>query len=191
MKSFEDVQIICSDHYSLAGCLYRNKILNQNHLPILIAPATGITTNFYHFFAEWLAEQGYDVLTFNFRGIGKSLHGTLRNSKANIIQWGQLDLPTAIDFLLKSTNKNQIILLGHSAGGQLTGIIPNYYKIAKVLAISCSSGNLKGLKGRTKLLAPIMFKGLFPLAYYTLGYGPTHLIGMGENLPKNVAKQWG
>ncbi len=29
-----------------------------------------------------------------------------------------------------------------------------------------------------------MFKLIFPIARYTLGYGPTNAIGMGENLPK-------
>ncbi|MDN5715157.1 MAG: alpha/beta hydrolase, partial [Acinetobacter sp.] len=38
--------------------------------------------------------------------------------------------------------------------------------------------------------APVMFKLIFPIARYTLGYGPTNAIGMGENLPKDVARDW-
>ena len=41
-------------------------------------PATGITKNFYHTFAEWLNQQGYNVLSFDFRGIGQSLHGKFK-----------------------------------------------------------------------------------------------------------------
>jgi predicted alpha/beta hydrolase len=190
MESYQNIDISCTDQYRLAGRFYPTKIKNTSKLPILIAPATGITTQFYHSFAEWLAEQGFDVLSFDFRGIGKSLHGSIKNSNANIIQWGQLDLPAAIETLLQLTHANKIILIGHSAGGQLTGIIPNYPKIAKIISVSGSSGHTKGLKGRTRFLGPIMFKGVFPLARYTLGYGPTKIIGMGENLPKDVAKQW-
>ena len=190
MENHQSIEIICSDNYSVFGIFYPSQNQTKHNLPILIAPATGITTNFYHSFATWLSKQGFNVLSFDFRGIGKSLHSSLKDSAANILQWGQLDLPAAIEKLLSLTNAEKVILLGHSAGGQLTGIIPNYQKIAKIIAVSGSSGHIKGLKGRTKILAPIMFQGIFPLARYTLGYGPTKAIGMGENLPKNVAKQW-
>lgn len=106
------------------------------------------------------------------------------------MQWGQLDIPAAIDALRDKAKAEQVILLGHSAGGQLLGIVPNYDKVAKVIAVSGSTGHVKGLKGRTKLLAPVMFDVIFPLSRFTLGYGPTSKIGMGENLPKDVAKQW-
>ena len=58
------------------------------------------------------------------------------------------------------------------------------------MAIAGSTGHIKGLRGRTKLLAPVMFNIIFPLARITKGYGPTQAIGMGENLPKDVAREW-
>lgn len=190
MTIFEDIQILCCDSYVLSGRFYpsQNEITQQ--YPILISPATGITKNFYHSFSLWLAEQGFNVLSFDFRGIGDSLYCSIKNSKASIVQWGQLDIPAAIEELLNKTNAEKVIILGHSAGGQLLGIVPNYIKVAKVVAVSGSTGHVKNLKGRTKILAPIMFKGIFPLARITIGYGPTNVIGMGENLPKDVAKQW-
>lgn len=190
MTAFEDIHIKCKDDYVLSGRFYPSQNNTSHNLPILICPATGITKNFYQSFAQWLSKQGYNVLSFDFRGIGGSLHGPLKDSKASIVQWGQLDIPAAIEKLLEKTQANKVILLGHSAGGQLLGIVPNYEKVAKVVAVSGSTGHVKGLKGRTKFLAPIMFKGIFPLARRTLGYGPTNAIGMGENLPKDVAKQW-
>ena len=190
MSAFEEIKISCEDQYTLSGRFYPSSSEKKKPFPILISPATGITKNFYHSFAQWLSDQSYDVLVFDFRGIGDSLTGKLKDSKASIVQWGQLDIPAAIEKLLEKTQANKVILLGHSAGGQLLGIVPNYEKVAKVVAVSGSTGHVKGLKGRTKFLAPIMFKGIFPLARRTLGYGPTNAIGMGENLPKDVAKQW-
>lgn len=191
MSQFEALSIICKDGYQLAAHFYSNKINEQQNLPVLICPATGITKQFYHSFATWLSEQGFDVMVFDFRGIGESLHGKLKDSTASIIQWGELDIPAAVDTLLQKTQASQVYLLGHSAGGQLIGVNANHDKVAKVVAVSGSSGHIKGLKGRTKLLAPVMFHGIFPVARYTLGYGPTNAIGMGENLPKDVAKEWG
>lgn len=190
MNTFESLTITCKDGYSLSGRFYAASATQKKNYPVLICPATGITQNFYHAFAEWLITQGYEVLSFDFRGIGRSLHGPLSQSEASIVDWGKLDIPAAIETLLYKTRADQVILVGHSAGGQLLGIVPNHEKVAKVVAVSGSTGHVKGLKGRTKLLASVMFNVLFPLARITKGYAPTQAIGMGENLPKDVAKQW-
>ncbi|TCM67013.1 putative alpha/beta hydrolase [Acinetobacter calcoaceticus] len=190
MNHFENINISCQDGYVLSGRFYATSSANKQLLPILISPATGIGKGFYHHFAEWLCSQGFDVLTFDFRGIGDSLHGRLKDSEASIQDWGQLDIPAAITTLLARTQAEKVILIGHSAGGQLLGIVPNYDQVARVIAISGSTGHVKGLKGRTKLLAPLMFKLIFPSSSLFKGYGATKFIGMGENLPKKVAKQW-
>lgn len=190
MSAFENLSIHCNDGYELSARFYPHQTTFKHALPILICPATGITKTFYNSYATWLTEQGHDVLVFDFRGIGESLHGPLKQSTASIVQWGQLDIPAAIDTLINKTQAAQVIILGHSAGGQLLGIVPNYSKVAKVVAVSGSTGHVKDLKGRTKLLAPVMFNIIFPIARYTLGYGPTNAIGMGENLPKDVAREW-
>lgn len=189
MTTFESFWISCKDGYQLAAQYYPASDATKP-FPILICPATGITKGFYHSFAEWLNQQGYKVLSFDFRGIGQSLHGALKNSNASINDWGLLDIPTAIETLLNRAQAKQVIILGHSAGGQLLGINPNHQKVAKVVAIAGSTGHVKGLKGKTKLLAPLMFNVIFPISSAIKGYGATQFIGMGENLPKNVAKQW-
>lgn len=173
MAQFEALSITCKDDYTLAARFYTADQNIRHSIPVLICPATGITKQFYHSFASWLSKQGFNVLVFDFRGIGESLHGALKKSRASIVQWGQLDIPAAVDTLLQKTHAEQIYLLGHSAGGQLLGIMPNHAKIAKTIAVSGSTGHVKHLSGRTKILAPLMFKGIFPIARYTLGYGPT------------------
>lgn len=189
-QAFEPMRITCQDGYSLSARYYANSSGQSQQNPILICPATGISKNFYHHFAVWLSDQGFDVMSFDFRGIAESLHGELKDCDASIQDWGQLDIPAAIDSLLAKTQQQKITLLGHSAGGQLLGIVPNFNKVQRLIAVSGSTGHTGGLKGRTKLLAPLMFKLIFPISSRIKGYGATKFIGMGENLPKNVAKQW-
>lgn len=187
---FEPMNIVCQDGYSLSARYYANSSDKSSQSPILICPATGISKNFYHHFAIWLSEQGFDVMSFDFRGIADSLHGDLKDSNASIQDWGQLDIPAAIDSVLAKTQQHKVTLLGHSAGGQLLGIASNYHKVERLIAVSGSTGHTGGLKGRTKLLAPLMFKLIFPISSRIKGYGATQFIGMGENLPKAVARQW-
>ena len=181
--------ITCKDGYTLNGLFYP-KQKQRDTLPILIASATGILQRFYQPFTEWLAQEGYDVLTFDFRGIGESLHGKVEDSTATIQDWGTYDLPAAIDTLLLKTNQDKVYVIGHSAGGQLLGLAYNHDKVEKVIAVAGSSGYVKGLSGKSRFLGPLMFNVIFPISNLIKGYGATQFIGMGENLPKGVAKQW-
>jgi predicted alpha/beta hydrolase len=97
MNSFESFWISCKDGYQLAAQYYSAALQEDKPYPILICPATGITKTFYNSFAEWLNQQGYAVLSFDFRGIGQSLHGKLKDSNASIDDWGLLDIPAAIE----------------------------------------------------------------------------------------------
>lgn len=180
----------CPDGYQLTATIFPAQKENDALLPILICPATGIKQGFYRAFATWLAEQGYLVMSFDFRGIGQSLHGSVKDSTASIDDWGVLDLPTAIQHLIQLSQKPHIILMGHSAGGQLLGVAENYHRVKKWIMFGCSTGYVPQLGGKTRWLAPIMFDVIFPISSKIKGYGATKMIGMGENLPKKVAKQW-
>lgn len=78
------------------------------------------------------------MLVFDYRGIGQS-PGKVKHSDARIQDWGQLDIAAALDWLTLHTGKAQAVLLGHSAGGQLTGLLHNYQKVAKVVAVAGST----------------------------------------------------
>lgn len=189
---YEKIQFVTQDGYSLNGRFYPKNASTSvaQKLPILIGAATGIKQGFYQKFAEYLASQGHDVFTFDFRGIGDSLYEAIAQSKATITDWGRYDLPAALETLLTKAQAPQAILLGHSAGGQLLGLMHNHNKVAKVVAVAGSSGNLKGLKGRTKLMAPLMFNVVFPASSLLKGFAATKMFGMGENLPKGVGAEW-
>ena len=75
----EHVTITCRDHVDISGQIYIPSQAPKG--AIMIAPATGIKQGFYAKFATYLAEQGYGVITYDNRGIGRSLQG--RVSKSN------------------------------------------------------------------------------------------------------------
>ena len=187
--SIQHFYFYTQDGYPLAGDFHSHQGQKQPY-PVLIAPATGIVKGFYRNFAVYLTTLGYDVMCFDFRGIGQSLHGNIQDSTASILDWGQSDLPAAVDAILQKTQAQQVILVGHSAGGQLLGVMHNFRCVAKLVTVAGSSGYLRGLKGRTKILAPLMFYGIFPLGHKLKGFSPTKIIGMGENLPQQVGRDW-
>lgn len=184
--------------YSLSIMTERNQALTATvHRPkasvkkaVMIAPATGIKRQFYHNFAYYLAEQGFGVLTFDNEGIGESLTSDLAKCDASLISWGRHDMPAVLDALQDEFAEASYHLVGHSAGGQLIGLMPNYQSIASVFNVACSSGCIKNMDMPYKIKAMGFMDVFIPLTNLTLGYTPSDKIGMGEPLPRGVARQW-
>ena len=186
------------DAYSLSIMTERNHPLTATvYRPtgsikkaVMIAPATGIKRQFYHNFAHYLAEQGFGVLTFDNEGIGESLTTNLAKCDASLISWGRHDMPAVLDALQDEFADATYHLIGHSAGGQLIGLMPNYKAIASVFNVACSSGRIKNMDMPYKLKAMGFMDAFIPLTNLVLGYTPSDKIGMGEPLPRSVARQW-
>lgn len=183
-----NLTITCADGHQLAATQYTPH--TPPHAAVMIAPATAILRHFYHDFAHWLAGQGYTVMTYDNRGIGGSLSGHVRDNNATIAHWGQLDAPAIAAHLESTTNGLPLHLIGHSAGGQTVGLMPNHHLLASILNISCTSGSIKLMNTQDKPKSHF-FVGLFmPLSRAILGYAPNQLLGMGEPIPAGVARQW-
>ena len=118
----ERVEITCADGVRLHGHFVRGRPDAPAGLPVLLSPATGVKQHYYLRFVHWLAQQGHDVLVFDYRGIGLSLHGPLKHCRASLAEWGQQDQVAALEWLLQRTGSAQALLLGHSAGGQMIGL---------------------------------------------------------------------
>src|SRR5690242_6921958 len=56
---------------------------------ILINSATGVKQQFYHDFASYLAKQGFNTYTFDYRGIGESKPEDLSNLLCDMKDWSK------------------------------------------------------------------------------------------------------
>lgn len=189
----EPVTITCRDGTPLQGHFLAAPVTTgmPPHRPVLLCPATGVKQHFYLRFASWLCSQGHDVLVFDYRGIGLSLRGRLRDSRATLAEWGQQDQVAALDWLVQRTGQHQVLLLGHSAGGQMIGLLPNHHHVARVVGVAASTGWFRGMEPSFRLKARLGLRCLVPLGSLVRGYAPTAAVGLGENLPREVARQWG
>lgn len=187
---FESVRFPAADGYVLSGSYFLSSNPTKA-MPVLICPATGVRQSFYYAFARWLSKEGYRTLVFDYRGIGSSLaEPHVRKSKARKQEWGELDMPAALEWLLEKTEASQAILIGHSAGAQLVGLMPNHQSISHLIAVSASSGYVGNIKYPTKLAAVFFTYAYIPLTVKLLGYAPARWIGWGEDLPPMIARQW-
>jgi predicted alpha/beta hydrolase len=149
-----------------------------------------VPRGFYSRFARYLAEQEFKVVTFDYRGIGGSKPtGGLRDFKAKMRDWAALDLTAAVDYASSLANGKPLLYVGHSFGGQALGQLPNNHKVSRALFAASQIGYWKLFPAPEKYRVWFSLRVLGPLAYTIFGYVPGKL-GMGEDLPKGVFKEW-
>lgn len=183
-----DIKIKCADGEYIAATIHSP----TSHIKgaILIAPATGIKRQFYANFSNYLSSNGYGVIRFDNRGIAESLVGDINNSKVSLQCWGEQDMPAVLTQLQKSFPNTNYHLIGHSAGGQLVGLMHNALELSSIFNFASSSGQLNNMSSSYRLKANIFMNIFIPLSNVLFGHTKSQWIGMGEPLPKNVAKQW-
>jgi len=183
-----ETKITCVDQYTIAATIYTPKKKLKG--AVLIGPATGIQRPFYASFAAFLAEKGYGVFTFDNRGIGDSLVGRVSESDASLQCWGEKDMPAVLEQMKTTFPNTKYHLIGHSAGGQLVGLMHNAKDFTSIFNFACSSGQLKNMNTAYAIKAHFFMNFFIPVSNKIFGHTKSQWLGMGEPLPKAVAQQW-
>ncbi len=185
-----DIEIDLAAKGKIAGTLYKPNDITNMKGAVMIGPATGIKRSFYAAFASYLAAHDYGVLTYDNRGIGDSRNAKLRDVGVSLQEWGFEDMPAALARLKSEFPGTKYHLVGHSAGGQLFGLMHNWSALTSVFNYACSSGCIKNMSGPFWLQAIFFMRIFIPLSNRVYGFTQTQWVGMGEPLPANVAQQW-
>ena len=90
---------------------------------IVINGATGFPQSFYFKLAQYAAERGYDVLLYDYRGMGLSASADLAAETTRMSDWGLLDMRAALDAGAERAQGLPVVTLGHSVGGQFLGLL--------------------------------------------------------------------
>lgn len=183
----QEIKIKCKDGFDLAGTLYTPKTIKG---AVMIAPATGIKRRFYNSFSTHLALNGYGVICFDNRGIGDSIKGNINQVDASLINWGRLDMSAVFNELKRSFPQQSYHLIGHSAGGQLVGLMDKPNEIKSMFNFASSSGSLRYMSYPFKLSALFFLNVFIPLNNLLFKKTHSDWVGMGAPLPKLVAQQW-
>lgn len=183
----KEVTIKCNDAFQLTGTLFMPKTVKS---AVMIAPATGIKKQFYSAFARNLCENGFAVLTFDNRGIGQSIQGSLNQENPSLANWGILDMTAALEYLKDALPNKDYHLIGHSADGQLVGLMGNAKDIKSMFNFGSSSGSIQYTKYPFRLNSAIWLNLFIPVSNLIFGHTKSKWMGMGEPLPKKVASDW-
>ncbi|KAA5945755.1 alpha/beta fold hydrolase [Pantoea sp. Bo_2] len=180
------IELTAADGYVLGATRYVPDV--PPHACLVVAGATAVPQGFYKRFAEFATSRGFEVLTFDYRGIGRSHPGSLKNFRMDLLDWGRLDLAAAVDAMAHP--QVPLFIVGHSFGGHAFGLLPNHQKVAGFYVFGTGAGwhGYMPMGERVRVLA--MWHLVLPVLTWWKGYCPWKMLGMGEDLPVDVYRQW-
>jgi len=176
------------DGYALSAGLVLPR--GQPRAAALIAGAMAVRATFYAPFARYLAEQGAAALTIDYRGIGGSRpQGSLRGFHATFHDWGERDLGGALDWLQHRFPSVPLVWVGHSAGAQLMGLVPEP-RVEAALFVASGTAYWKSYRGLGRAVMASLWYAMVPVALAVAGRLPMRLLRQGDDVPAGVAREW-
>ena len=182
----ERLTLVADDGYRLAATRYSAQ--GQLRGNLIMAGATGVQQRFYRRFAQHVSAQGFNVLTLDYRGIGESAPKSLKGFEMSYLDWGFRDLATAVDFM--ADGATPLFWVGHSFGGHALGLLPNHHKISAAYCFGTGAGWAGWMPKLEALKVRLLWSCVLPLIVAHKGYMAWSMLGMGDDLPLGVYKDW-
>ena len=157
---------------------------------VVVACAMGTPQSYYQGFAQWLALQGFDAFTFDFRAIGESKHAELTDYRHSIIDWATLDASTMLDYVLEQRQLGPVYWIGHSLGGQIHPLVTRISEVNKIITFACGTGYWKKNAPPIRRKIWWFWNLLVPISQKIYVYYPGSKFGMVGDLPSSIMSQW-
>ena len=99
-------------------------------------------------------------------------------------------MPAVLDRLMKEFPNQKYHLVGHSAGGQLVGLMHNAEQLDSMFNFACSSGSIRNMHFPFRFAAHFFLGFFISISNFLFNKTQSQWVGMGEPLPRKVAQQW-
>jgi predicted alpha/beta hydrolase len=181
-----DTRFAARDGCMLAATLFTPE--RPVRAAVVLNSATAVPRRIYRGFAAYLAERGFAVLTYDYRGVAGSRPASLVGSAARMRDWATLDASAALDFMGTRWPAVPLAAVGHSFGGQAIGLLANNGAVVRTLMVAAQAGYWRLFKWPESYRVLAMMNA-GRLVTHALGYTPGWT-GIGEDLPKGVFLEW-
>lgn len=177
-----------ADRYPLAARLH--KAAGAARALALVVPAMAVPKEFYSSLGDWLAGRGFDVLTFDFRGMGESAPASLRGFETDVLTWARQDCAAMLAAARARAAGRPIVWIGHSLGGQILAMTPGNESLTAAVTVASGVGYWRENAYPLRLYSWFLWYFAAPVATALCGYFPGRALGMVGDLPRGVIEQW-
>lgn len=180
-----------ADGYLIGGFTWRHLRTDFERPVVIINAATSVRCRHYSRFADYLFANGFDVITFDYRGIGESRSGSLRGFKASWSDWGVLDFEAMLQRAQREFPGQPIDVVGHSFGGCAAGLGASGAVIRRIVTVGAQFAYWRDYEasGRWQMFGK--WHVVMPLVTALCGYFPGKRLGWLEDTPAGVVRDWG
>lgn len=124
-----------ADGFALGGFTWRHATADRSRAVVIINAATSVRCRHYSRFAEYLCAHGFDVITYDYRGIGESRPTSMKNLDASWSDWGYLDFEAMLKRAQREFPGQPIDVVGHSFGGCAAGLASSGPLIRRLVTV--------------------------------------------------------
>jgi len=178
------------DGYELGGVHFRTHGECTPPSVVVLVGGGGIAARRYRHFARFLASCGIAVLTFDYRGVGRSRPPKLRGFKATVEDWSEWDCGGAISWMRGTYPQSELIGITHSICSLVLGGAPNVGELSRLLFIAAHTGYCGDYAKRYRIPMALTWHLVIPALTRLFGYFPGQMLRLGEDIPAGIALQW-
>lgn len=201
----ETYELVCADGRQLSIDCYPSKICRG---VTVIAPALGVSKQFYTKFAYYLIEQGQTMILFDYRDTGSNATSVFASGEADrsshdktLSHWGRYDIDAVLAFALAHAEQRSgspapdrrlpVRFVGHSIAGQLLGLAPHSEQLQNILFVGVSAPHWTGWRFPTNLRMMLAAYALIPALAAVTQQFPVHAMGLGnQQIASDYFREW-
>ncbi|MFJ4250599.1 alpha/beta fold hydrolase [Pseudomonas sp. NPDC089741] len=188
--SGEPFKEAAADGLVLAGFIWRHALPDPQRAVVIINAATSVRCRHYGRFAAYLFANGFDVITYDYRGIGESRSASIKGLDASWTDWGALDFEAMLKRAQRQFPGQPIDVVGHSFGGCAAGLAESGRVIRRLVTVGAQFAYWRDYAPEQRWRMFGKWHLLMPLLTLLCGYFPGKRLGWLEDTPTGVVRDW-
>lgn len=186
------ITLRAADGVALGGYVWRHPEPDPagSRPVVVINAATSVRCRYYARFAAYLHQHGFDVLTYDYRGIGESRPASLRGFEASWMDWGEKDFEAVLGYVDAHFPGQPVDVAAHSIGGFVTGLAPSARRLRRIFTMGAQYAYWRDYAAGQRLRMLAKWHVVMPLLAVCLGYFPGRRLGWLEDTPRGVVRDW-
>ncbi|MFJ2714628.1 alpha/beta fold hydrolase [Pseudomonas sp. NPDC087346] len=186
----EPFQELAADGFALGGFTWRHALPDTQRAVVIINAATSVRCRHYSRFAAYLFANGFDVIIYDYRGIGESRPGSMKALNASWTDWGVRDFEAMLKRAQREFPGQPIDVVGHSFGGCAAGLGESGQVIRRLVTVGAQFAYWRDYAPEHRWRMFGKWHLLMPLVTLICGYFPGKRLGWLEDTPAGVVRDW-